>query len=108
MGGDVPFAKRMANNQVDLLRYRLTDEYMNRLGSFFHMYGYKQDKLMKVNLRSRKYYNYVKCYKANIFGDRVDKEDMRKLKSIYESGITFWHIDRGAIPLDYSKDNPEI
>lgn len=108
MGGDIPFAKMMAQNTIDLLRYRLTDEYMQRLGSFFHMYGYKQDKLMKVDLRSRKYFNYVKCYKANIFGSRIDKEDMRKIKAIYENGITFWHLDRGAIPLDYSKDNPEI
>lgn len=108
MGGDVPFAKMMAQNTVDLLRYRLTDEYMERLGSFFHMYGYKQEKLMKPDLRNRKYFNYVKCYKANIFGSKIDKADMKLLKSIYENGITFWHIDRGAIPLDYSKDNPEV
>ena len=34
--------------------------YMNEIGSYFHRYGYAQNKLMTPNTSSRKYFNYLK------------------------------------------------
>ncbi len=109
MGGDVPFSVVNSQKQVEFLRYRGTEEMMDRIGTFFAMYGYKQNKLMRVNLRSRHYYNFIKCVQANVSGENVPKEDLEVLKTIYERGVTIWHMDRENVePLDYTYDNYEV
>ena len=35
-------------------------EYMERLGMYFHLYGYAQNKMMTPSISDRKYWNYVK------------------------------------------------
>lgn len=113
MGGDVSFAISNSNKKVQVIRYRVREEYLQVLGDYFAMYGYKQDKLMKPNTRSRWFYNYIKCHIANIKGYGLNKDDLDKIMKIYQNGITIWHVDRSAsvdpvIPLDYSKDNVEV
>lgn len=113
MGGDVSFSISNSNKKVQVVRYRVREEYLQVLGDYFAMYGYKQDKLMKPNLRSRWFYNYIKCHTTNIKGYGLNKEDLDKIAKIYQNGTTIWHIDRNSsidtvIPLDYSKDNVEV
>lgn len=88
--------------------HRINDEDMERIALFFHMYGYQQNKLMIPNIHNRKYWNYIKCTQCNLKGNGIPKDQLVKLKQIFESGTTIWHIDNNATVGDYSKDNPEV
>ena len=96
--------------RLEKFTHRFNDSDMNRLAMMFHMYGYKQDKLIVPDLYSRKYWNYLKCSKCNIKSKNgsVPKEHLKELKSIFENGTTLWHINNGAVVGDYHLDNPEV
>ena len=109
VGSDVIFNKHNGNGYLNLYRFRYNDQIMEMLGTYFHMYGYAQNKLMTPNIRNRYYYNYIKTLDANIYTTSMSKEEQEELKNIYNNGVTIWHMDRdGVICGDYSKDNREI
>ena len=81
---------------------------MERIALHFHMYGYQQNKLMIPNIKNRKYWNYIKCTQCNLKGNGIPKDQLVKLKQIFQAGTTIWHIDNNATVGDYSKDNPEV
>ena len=93
-------------------RYHISDYYKNKLCDYFTMYGYKQNKLMKPDIKSRKYFNYIKTFDANIFGVNIDKSELDEIKMIFNTGVTFWHyfnVNRDLKGMyDYSKDNEEV
>ncbi len=108
-GSDVMYGLLNGGKKVDLIRYMVTEEYAQRIGDYFAMYGYKQNKIMKINKRNRHYYNYIKTVGINLNTWGIPKEHVEELKSIYDSGVTIWHVDReNVIVGDYSKDNVEI
>lgn len=111
-GSDVLFSLKNTLATIQLYRYGLTHVYKQRLGDYFAMYGYKQNKVMHINLRSRRDYNYIQTVGANITSSsqrRIPKDHLRKLSEIFDNGITIWHIDRnGGLFQDYSYDNTEI
>lgn len=109
MGSDVMYGLRNGEKRVDLIRYMLTEEFAKRIGDYFAMYGYKQNKLMRIAKRNRYYYNYIKTIGINMQTFGIPKDHVEELKSIYNNGVTIWHIDRnGVIVGDYSKDNYEV
>ena len=89
----------------------IMEEYQQRLGDYFAMYGYKQNKVLFLHnhLRTRYYYNYIKTVGCNVSGTGVPKEHLNKIKAIFDKGVTLWHVDRnGGKFMDYSKDNSEM
>ena len=84
------------------------EEHMERMGWFFHLYGYKQNKVMTPNVKSRKYYNFIKTVGVNISANNIPKNHYERLKEIFNSGTTIWHMSNGATVGDYSKDNVEV
>ena len=84
------------------------EEHMERMGWFFHLYGYKQNKVMTPNTQSRKYYNFIKTVGVNISANNIPKNHYERLKEIFNSGTTIWHMSNGATVGDYSKDNVEV
>ena len=88
--------------------HRINDQDMERIALYFHMYGYQQNKMMIPNIHNRKYWNYIKCTQCNLKGNGIPKDQLVKLKQIFESGTTIWHINNNATVGDYSKDNPEV
>ena len=50
MGSDVYYGLVKGNFSLDLYRFGLTEEYYNKLGDYFAMYGYKQNKVINVNV----------------------------------------------------------
>lgn len=102
--------KRLTNGfKLRHIRYQLKDEEMQKIGDFFAMFGYKQNKILTPNIRNRHYYNYMKTIGVNIRANGIPKEHLNKLKAIYDSGVTIWHIDRDNVYVgDYSQDNFEV
>ena len=112
-GSDVLFSLKNSNARIDLYRYGLTTQYKERLGDYFAMYGYKQARVMPIDLRSRRDYNYIQTVGANIqskYNDvTIPKDHLRKLTEIFDNGVTIWHIDRnGGLFQNYKYDNVEV
>ncbi len=109
MGSDIMYGLKNGEKRLDLIRYMITEEYAQKIGDYFAMYGYKQNKLMNIARRNRKYYNYIKTIGINLQTFGIPKEHVETLKNIYNNGVTIWHVDReGVIVGDYSKDNVEV
>ena len=91
--------------------YGYREEELNRIGMMFHKYGYAQNKTMKPNLNSRKYWNYIKATDVvfNNGNNKIAKTHQEKLKDILANGTTIWHVTRldGNAIGNYTVDNPE-
>lgn len=111
MGSDFIYGYNKQGSSLKLFRYSLTTEYATKLGDYFAMYGYKQNKILNLNdiRNDRYYYNYIKTIGANISSaNNMSKNDLDVMKGIFDKGVTIWHVDReGVIVNDYSKDNRE-
>ena len=83
-------------------RCSITSEYARIIDNYFTRFGYAT-KLVKIpNRNSRRHWNYVKTIDATITGS-VPADDMKKICSIYDNGITFWK--RGNEIGMYNLDN---
>ena len=111
MGSDVFYGLVNGNKTVTLTRMRCNDDVMERLGNYFHRFGYKQNRMLDLSdvLRSRYYFNYIKTIGCQITGN-IPRRHLESLNAIFDKGVTVWHIDRdGVEPLNFDKaDNHEI
>ena len=89
----------------------ITDEYKEKIADYFHMYGYKQNKVMNLNdiVRSRYYYNYVKTVGCNLHSVKTPPQYLQQIKQIFDNGVTLWHVSREGVKMyDYQFDNTEV
>lgn len=108
-GSDIMYGLKNGEKKVDLIRYMVNEEFARKIGDYFAMYGYKQNRLMRPNIRNRYYYNYIKTNGANIGGNGIPRDDLESLKQIFDNGVTIWHMDREGVTVgNYSMDNYEI
>lgn len=111
MGSDIMYGLKKGAKKVQLYRYGLTEEYAERLGDYFALYGYKINKLQNLTkcINSRYYYNYIKTIGANIVSKKVPKSHLDEFKEIFNRGVTIWHFSNKNVTIgDYSKDNFEV
>ena len=108
-GGDTLFNYQAADKNLYIYRYRINEWDCERLGWYFHQFGYKQNKVMKPNLNSRYYYNYVKTIEANVSGQGVPKAHIEQIKQIFNNGVRIWHVSNSGVQIgDYTMDNREV
>ena len=109
---DILMTLDRGNSKIWVNRYTISDYYKEKLCDYWTLYGYKQNKLMKPNLKSRKYFNHIKTFDANIKGNKMDKTEIELIKEIYNKGVTFWHqreLEQDRINMyDYHLDNVEF
>lgn len=79
-----------------------TSQELERLDTFFDMFGYAVNKVKVPNLDTRAAWNYVKLKKPCIYGS-VPVEGMSIIKNAFANGIRLWHVDAVG---DYSIENP--
>ena len=84
------------------------EEYMERLGHYFHLYGYAQNKMMTPSISNRKYWNYVKTSDVHLKVNNCPKEHLQTLKAIFDNGVTVWNMANGNLFENLNKDNVEI
>lgn len=68
----------------------ITKHYAKIVDDYFSRFGYATMQVKKPNRNSRKYWNYVKTRGCSISGS-IPADDMSKIGSIYDRGITFWN-----------------
>lgn len=109
MGSDVYYGLDKGGKSVHLFRFGLHNEQYKKLGDYFAMFGYKQNKILTPNIRNRYYFNYIKTVGCNIEGNDIPRNHLEELKGIFDSGVTVWHIDRNGVKVgDISRDNYEV
>lgn len=96
------------NKYGQLYKYQYKEDVMERIGWHFHLFGYKQNKIMIPNLKSRRRFNYLKTIQANLNTSGIPKQFAQKLSEIFDNGVTVWHVDNGITIKDYSMDNEEV
>ena len=101
--GDVNFS--IGNNNFKLYNFVIKEEYARTIDNYFNLYGYKVNRLKLPELYSRRNWNYIKTIGCNFTGD-IPQQDLEKIKSIFNNGITFWHNANNY--LDYSANNDII
>ena len=83
-------------------RCHVTKDFAIVIDNFFSVYGYATNKVKKPNISSRPHWNYVKTNGCIVIG-KAPSDDIKKICSIYDNGITFWK-DANELG-DYSLDN---
>lgn len=108
-GSNIMYGIRNNDMKLKLYRYGITEEYAQKLGDYFAMFGYKQNKMMDININSRYFYNYIKTVDINIKTNKIPNLYLNMLKSIFDNGVTIWHIDNDGVDIgDYTLDNWEV
>lgn len=86
-GGDVITANQ--TNGIYLWKMSITSQFARTLDDFFDMYGYATHRVKTPNVNHRQNWWYIKTVNANITGN-VPNDEMNKIKSAYNNGLTFW------------------
>ena len=83
----------------------ITPQYAKSIDDYFSRFGYKVNVSKVPNLKSRKYWNYIKINDPILVGN-IPSSDLREIKRIFNDGITLWH-DEFYFG-DYSQNNEII
>lgn len=65
-------------------------EFVSIIDSYFDRYGYATHVTKRPNLKSRRYYNYIKTIGCAVSGD-IPVSAKQTISAIFDAGITFWH-----------------
>ena len=77
-------------------------EFAEIIDNYFSVYGYATHRVKVPNRAIRPHWNYVKTVNINLTGS-VPADDMARLRSIYDNGVTFWR--NGDEVGNYALDN---
>lgn len=77
-------------------------EYARIIDDYFTMYGYQTNRVKVPARRVRENFTYTKTVNCHVTGN-LCTEDLLKIQSIYDNGITFWVL--GDSIGDYTKTN---
>lgn len=80
----------------------ITEQFAKIIDDFFDRFGYSSGRIKIPNRNVRPHWTYTKTVDVAIRGN-VPVDDMRKIKSIYNAGITFWKY--GSEVGNYSLNN---
>jgi len=92
MGGNTSFDFGNGYTGFYVIKKQIKNEYIKKLSDFFMMYGYKVNEVKVPNFHTRKSYNFVQTATCNITGN-FNNDDLQKLKSVFDNGITLWHVN---------------
>lgn len=104
-------AIRPAGLEIRAKQMRIKSSFYMAVFNYFFKYGYAYSNFELPNIKSRYYFNYIKTTAVNINPRSISNDTCLKIKSIYNSGVTFWHYRdaktfRGMY--DYTRENIEM
>lgn len=102
IGDEMAFA--MGLHGFQFRRMCAAKDELEKLDTFFDMFGYQVNKVKMPNLHARQSWDYVKLSSPCIYGS-VPVEGMAIIKSAFSKGIRLWHVNAVG---DYSVQNPPL
>lgn len=92
MGGELAsgFNFALGNIGFRFTCFAIRPEIAKTIDDFFTKFGYKVDVNKVPNIKSRKYFNYIKTYDCLITGN-IPNNSKTFIEQIFNKGITFWH-----------------
>lgn len=111
LGNDLFFNMNLNKKKIMLYEYNMTPLQTVKVRKFLKRFGYKIGTYLttnEINIRSRKYWNFIKFTRCDLTGDIIPREHIEEMKSLFENGITFWHVNNGAEIKNYNMDNVEV
>lgn len=76
----------------EIYQYCWNAEGLKMADDFLDVYGYATNQVKVPNITGRPYWNYVKTQNSKVTGS-CGFDDLEKINSIFNNGITFWHGD---------------
>lgn len=109
LGSDVGFSKMKNGNSIKLYSVSLEMDVIRKLENFYHKYGYPLNKYVNGFQygKIRENFNFVKMGYCDVFGAKIPKDDLDIIKTVFETGVTFWNVENGVRIGDYSVTNNE-
>lgn len=104
MGSNTSFSYGNFHNNIYIRWKMAKPEYLKRLDNYFKTYGTKTLDIKTPNLKTRRYWNFIKTKEVNLIGT-VAIKDIMLIKQIFDAGITLWH-DNNV--LNYNRQNKEV
>lgn len=102
IGDEMAFS--MGLHGFQFRRMCATKDELEKLDTFFDMFGYQVNKVKVPNLHARQSWDYVKLNTPCIYGS-VPVEGMAIIKAAFSNGIRLWHVNAVG---DYSIQNPPV
>lgn len=87
------------------VRKHIRAEFARIIDNYFNRFGYAIHNIQVPNIHARQKWTYVKTIDANIEGD-IPANDMLKIRSIFDNGVTFWSNTQPTVFGNYDQDNP--
>lgn len=89
--GSIGSSTEVATRKKDFYfkKMGVTREYAMMIDDFFNRYGYSVCRVKLPNINVRPHWTYTKTQNCSMAGD-IPADDMAKIKSIFNKGITFW------------------
>lgn len=98
--GDYLFADRRG---FTINKRSIKREFAIIIDDYFTKYGYKINRNIVPNFKTRKYFNYVKTIECNIKSTNIPQTYLNELMNMFNNGVTIWHSYNNMY--DYSVDN---
>jgi len=108
LGNDGMFNLMNTKGKLRLYEFNCSSEQQYRLDKYYKNYGYKINRYKKPQFNSKKYYNFIKTNNCNIDSSKIPLEHIRQLEQIFNSGLTFWHVQNGVEVGNYSVKNDDV
>lgn len=71
-------------------KFRIREDYAQRIDDFFDMYGYAQNRIMAPYRNTRKHWTYLKTKGALFQNLNVPSAEMAAIQRLYDGGIRWW------------------
>lgn len=107
-GTDTLFNLVNGRFKIDVVEYGMNDQQHYRVLDYLQRYGYAQNKYMRLSLANRKYFTFIKTNICNVIGEKIPHADLEEIKTIFNSGITFWNMDNVKTIGNYQVNNEEV
>lgn len=92
----------------DVVTVKCDDTTYQKYVNTFKKFGYHIGAVITPNIKSRKYFDYIKTNGAIITGS-VNQSILNKIATIFDKGVTIWHMDNNDADslYDYTNENIE-
>lgn len=108
LGNDSQFNLNNTKGQLMLYTFEVEEKKKLQLKEYYKRYGYKVNNYKIPSIKSKKYYNFIKTVNCNIDSEQIPYEDIQGLEQIYNSGITFWHVENDVAVGNYNVNNEDV